>query len=222
MTTRTVELPVPKHVARATPLPFTIPEPTEAAPSRQGWTPPPSLVVEPQRVVLLRPQIAATFDPNLDRRELELAWGCQVILDDLLRDHGFNAVVDRRDVVESAQQDDPLAYAVQQSTAIAPGAALAVLTRFDREAPGKVRAEGIIVDLHAGRVVTRGRAEKTARKLMAWLAHIPDHVAFALGETTPKVSWREYMGVRDAERALSQVRLAGALARLARLGADAA
>lgn len=222
--TRTVALPEPTRRTVPTPLPFDRSprpaRPTAASTARQRPQTRHQLGrdVAGPTVVLLRPLVTASTDPRLDQRELELAWGCQVVLDDLLRESGLQVVVDRRDVVQSWQQRDLVTYARTEAAGLAPHASIALLTRFCRDAPDGARAEGIIVDLHEGRVVTRGRAQPRASKLMRWLVHVPDHVAFALGEPTPKLSWQELMGVRDAERAIVQVRLAGALARLARLG----
>jgi len=196
----------------------TIPDPP--APSRVNGRALPYPKPRPTspQVVLLRPIVAATLDARLDRRELELAWGCQVMIHDLLVDHGVCVVVDRRHVVQSWHQSNPAAYAVEQARTLDVSVPVALLTRFDRGASRGVRVEGIVVDLHGERVVTRGRAEKSPSRIMSWLTHVPDHIAFALGEPTPKYAWREVLGVRDADRALGQVRLAGALARMARLG----
>ncbi len=184
-------------------------------------TPPP----KPRRrvqAVLLRPLVAATLDRRLDQRELELAWGCQVMVHDLLSEHGFCVAVDRRPVVQTWRQADLAAYAADQAHGLDLEVPVALLTRFDRNATGGVRAECIVVDVAGRHVVTRSRSEASASRMMAWIAHMPDHVAFALGVPTPKYAWREVLGLRDPHRALGQVRLAGALARLARLGSNAA
>lgn len=203
-------------------LPATLVLPTHRGSKAPRSTPAPSPVPRRSQALLLRPIVTATLDRRLDQRELELAWGCQVMVHDLLSEHGLAVAVDRRPVVQTWRQGDLANYAADEASRLDMLVPVAVLSRFDRSAAGGVRAECVVVDVAERHVVTRSCAEASPSRLMSWLAHVPDHVAFALGAPTPKYAWREVLGIRDPRRALGQVRLAGALARLARLGPAAA